>query len=171
MGWRNRYFLCCFMLILATQGCLRYSFTGASIPNDVNTIFITFFPDRSNSGIADLSDRLNVALIEQFVNQSRLVLASNETDADAVLDGTISSYTNLPFSIGGNEQASQNEIKISVRATFRYTKDPAPLWNKTFSGNFLFDPIEDPLNGEQTAADGALEQVANNMFNDAVSNW
>lgn len=30
---------------------------------------------------------------------------------------------------------------------------------------------QDPIEGEDNAADEALEQIANNMFNEAVSSW
>lgn len=152
-------------------GCFSYSFTGASIPEGVNTVYIPFFPDQSRSGLGDLSDRLNRILVDRFVNQSKLRLASSADEADAVLDGSIASYSNRPFSIGGNEQANQNQVKISVRASFIFTKNDAPEWNKSFSGTFTFDPTDDPISGEQNAADQALEQIANSMFNDAVSNW
>lgn len=150
---------------------MRYSFTGTSIPPGVNTIYIPFFADQSNSGIGDLNVRLNDALIERFINQSRLQLANNASSADAILEGVIISYADQPFSIGGDERADQNEVTISVRATFIYTENEEPEWNKTFSGNFTYDPTEDPIAGENNAANNALQQIANNMFNDAVSNW
>lgn len=159
------------LALISFSGCLKYSFTGASIPPGVNSIYIPFFADRSRSGLGDLSDRLNRILIERFINQSKLQLASSEEDADAILDGFISSYSNRPFSIGGNEQANQNQVQISVSASFIYTKNESPEWDKSFNGSFTFDPTDDPITGEQTAADEALEQIANSMFNDAVSNW
>lgn len=171
MGWRKLFMLTMFSLLILSSGCLRYSFTGTSIPEGVNTIYIPFFPDQSRSGLSDLSDRLNQALIERFVNQSRLQLANDETSADAVLDGSITSYSNRPFSIGGDEQANQNEVTISVRASFKYASDDEALWNKPVSGNFTYDPTEDPIEGERDAASEALEQIANKLFNDAVSNW
>ncbi len=105
------------------------------------------------------------------MNQSKLQLASSEDDADAVLDGSIVSYSNRPFSIGGDEQANQNQVQITLNASFLYTENDSPEWDKSFNGSFTFDPTEDPITGEQNAADEALEQIANNMFNDAVSNW
>ena len=163
------------LLLLAGVGlnisCLRYSFTGASTPEGVNTIYIPFFPDQSGSGLGDLSDRLNTSLINRFVNQSRLQLASNLDVADAFIEGRIQSYSNRPFSIGGNEQASQNQVNITVQARFQYSTSEEALWNKSFSGSFTYDPTEDPINGELEAASEALAQIANNMFNDAVSNW
>ncbi len=171
MALRKQILLFLLVITFVGNGCLRYSFTGTSIPEGVNTVFIPFFPDQSNSGIGDLSDRLTEALIQRFVNESRLQLANNEEDADAVINGQIISYSNRPFSIGGNEQANQNQVQITVSASFKYRTDDAPLWDKNFSGNFTFDPTEDPVQGEEDAADDALEQIANNMFNDAVSSW
>lgn len=171
MGWNRSYILILLCFTFLLSGCIRYSFTGASIPPGVNTIFIPFFPDQSNSGLGDLSNRLNEALINRFVNQSKLQLANNEADADAVLDGVITGYSNRPFSIGGNEQSNQNEVSITVRATFKYASKEEPEWSNSFNGKFTYDPAEDPINGENEAANGALEQIANNMFNDAVSNW
>lgn len=158
-------------VLLVGAGCIKYSFTGTSIPSGVNTIYIPFFPDQSNSGLGDLSDRLNIALIERFVNQSKLRLTDNENEADAILDGSIVSYSSRPFNITGNEQADQNQVQITVNATFLYTSKTEPEWNKPFSGTFTYDPTVDPIEGELNAADEALVQIANNMFNDAVSNW
>jgi hypothetical protein len=171
MGSTKYRLLAAILLSFTLSGCLRYSFTGASIPEGVHTIFIPFFPDQSNSGLGDLSNRLNEALIDRFVNQSKLQLANSEDEADAVLDGVIASYGNRPFSISGNEQASQNEVAITVRATFQYATKEKPEWSKTFSGKFTYDPADNPIDGENEAANSALQQVANNMFNDAVSNW
>ncbi len=159
------------LLLLAAGGCFRYSFTGTSIPPGVNTIFIPFFADQSNSGLGDLTNRLNDALIDRFVNQSRLQLANTEADADAFLEGVIVSYTNRPFSIAGDEQADQNEVTITVRATFAYASKSDAEWSKSFTGKFTYDPITSPIEGENEAASRALQQIANNMFNDAVSNW
>lgn len=159
------------LINLSFSGCITYSFTGASIPSGVNTIYIPFFPDQSNSGLGELGDQLNQVLIERFVNQSRLQLSNTEADADAVLDGIITSYSNRPFSIGGDEQTGQNQVSISVRASFKYASSEEPEWNKNFNGRATYDPAENPIDGERTAALSALEQVANNMFNDAVSNW
>jgi hypothetical protein len=156
---------------LILPGCLRYSFTGVSIPPDVSTIYIPFFADRSNSGLSYLSDELNEALVNRFVNQSRLRLASSAENADLVIDGTINGYNNRPFSIAGDQQADLNRVEISVRASFRYTDRERPEWDKNFTGNFEYDPNQDPIEGEREAALQALSRIANNMFNDALGQW
>jgi hypothetical protein len=157
--------------VLVMAGCIQYSFTGTSIPSDVSTIYIPFFDDRSGGGLADVNDRLNRSLINRFVNQSRLSLSNNEESADAIITGTIQSYQNRPFSVGGDERANLNQVSISVRASFKYARDDAPLWEKNFSGSGTYDVLQNPIDGEVVAAEQALQQIATNMFNDAVSDW
>jgi len=171
MNFSNRLAGLALMLMLLLSGCISYSFTGTSIPSDVNDIYIPFFPDRSQSGLGDLSDRLNRALVNRFVNQSRLSLADEQQNADSFVEGAIQNYINRPFSVGGDEQANLNEIQITVRASFQYANDEEPLWTKSFSGNATYDVLQNPVDGELEAAETALQQIANNMFNDAVSNW
>jgi hypothetical protein len=171
MGFSKSTVSLLLIAIFALSGCFRYSFTGTSIPTDVRTIDIRFFPDRSQSGLGDLSDRINQALIERFVNQSRLSLSNEKDNADAFVEGAIQNYVNRPFSVRGDEQANLNEVQITVRALFQYSRDESPLWEKNFSGSATYDVLENPVDGEIEAAREALQQIARNMFNDAVSNW
>jgi len=159
------------LLLFAIPACVQYSFTGTSIPSDVRNIYIPFFPDNSQSGLGDLSDRLNTAMINRFVNQSRLSLNNDRDGADSWMEGTIQSYRNRPFSVGGDEQANLNEIQIVVRATFQFARDDQPEYSKNFTGSATYDVLENPVDGEIEAAEEALQQIANNAFNDAVSNW
>jgi hypothetical protein len=171
MAFSKKIVLVTLLIPLLISGCISYSFTGTSIPSGVRTIYIPFFPDQSQSGLGDLSDRLNQALLQRFINQSRLSLENNRDDADAYLEGAIQNYVNRPFSVAGNEQANLNEVQITVRAQFQYADEEQPLWNKNFTGNATYDVLENPVDGELEAARQALQQIANNMFNDAVSNW
>ena len=171
MGFNKKLPIIFAALLIGLSGCIAYSFTGTSIPSDVRTIYIPFFPDRSQSGLGDLSDRLNRALVNRFVNQSRLSLINDQDDSDAFVEGAIQTYVNRPFSIGGDEQANLNEIQITVRATFQYASDDEPLWTKNFTGSATYDVLENPVDGEIEAAEAALQQISNNMFNDAVSSW
>ena len=171
MGYSKPMYILFLVAAVLITGCISYSFTGTSIPSDVRTIHIPFFPDRSQSGLGDLSDRLNRALINRFVNQSRLSLSEQQDGSDAFVEGAIQSYTNRPFSIGGDQQANLNEIQITVQATFQYASDDEALWSKNFSGSATYDVLENPVDGEIEAAEAALQQISNNMFNDAVSSW
>src|SRR5690625_2201998 len=139
------------LLLLATflmAGCIRYSFTGASIPAGVNTMYMPFFPDQSQRGLGNLSDRLNRSLMKRFINQSRLSLNSEKEDADAFVEGAIHNYINRPFSIGGDQQANINEIQITVNASFQYATAAEPMWTQSFSGSATYNVLQNQLDVE-----------------------
>jgi len=160
-----------FVVAVGASGCFRYSFTGVAIPSEVRTIYIPFFSDQSGSGLGDLSEQLNDAMINRFVNQSRLQLTDSPENADVIIEGSITSYSNRPFSVAGDQRANLNRVQISVRATYRYAEQEQPEWQKNFSGNFEYDPVEDPVDGELEAAFEALSRIADNMFSDAMGSW
>lgn len=158
-------------VLVALSGCFRYGFTGTSIPEEVESIYIPFFADQSSSGVGDLSDRLNQALVDRFINQTRLRLANSRANADAVLEGSITTYRNEAFSVTGEEQTSLNEVTVGVRATFQYTNEEQAEFTSSFNGSETYDTNENPIEGETIAAQEALSQIADNLFNDAVSDW
>lgn len=163
--------VCIIGILLFINSCFRYSLTGVNIPENVQTVFIPFFPNQAPTAVPGLADQINAALINRFVNQSRLRLASNRSNADALVEGVIISYSNKAFSISNNETASLNRVEISVRASFKYASEDKEKWNKTFNGFGEYDPSQDPINGENEAAQEAIEQLVENMFNEALGGW
>jgi hypothetical protein len=158
-------------LALLGSACLRYSFSGAAIPPEIRTIHIPLFPDQSGSGLTDLSNQLNAALVDRFVNQTRLRLVNDPTSADIVIEGAITGYRNVPFVIAGNQQTSLNRITVNVRASIRYRTEDRERWNKGFIGTGDFDPAADPIRGEENAAAESMDKIAQNMFSDSIGRW
>jgi hypothetical protein len=155
-----------------TTGCGYYSFTGASLPEHINTIAIPVFEDQARSSLPNLSDELTELLIERFVRQTRLNLVSDDSGADAVLSGAIDRYTNRPASVGGQERATLNRVEITVTVQFAdRLKGQDLVSSRSFSAFGEYDPIENGIDGESTAASDALVQIAEDVFNAATSNW
>jgi hypothetical protein len=159
------------LMLLNISGCLRYSFTGVSIPPDVRTIHFPFFPDQSPSGQPNLSEVLNEALLDQFVNQTSLRFNPDRTSADAILEGRITGYTSRLAVAGGSGLAQVQEVSITVTATFSYRKDQKPVFSKAFTANAQFDPNTNALQGERDAARTALGIIARNLFIDSLARW
>lgn len=157
------------MLLTCLGGCAYYSFTGATIPANLNTLAIPLVVDNSVNTIPSLSDELTEELINRFINQTRLSLAPNESDADAVLSAEISRYTNAPSSVSGDETAARNRITISVSVVYIDQTEDRELLNRSFSNFQEYDPID--IDGETEAALVALENVAEDIFAAATSNW
>lgn len=158
--------------LLSVAGCGYYSFSGAALPEHVQTISIPVLEDRARSSLPNLADQLTELLIDRFVRQTRLSLVADESGADTVLLGGIERYDNRPASVGGQERATLNRVNISV--TIQFTdrlkgQDLVPT--RTFSAFGEYDPVADGLDGEAEAASDALAQIADDIFNAATSNW
>ena len=161
-------FILQFSILLS--GCAFYSFTGASIPDNLNTIAIPLVVDNSLNTIPELGDRLTEELVNRFVNQTRLSLVENEDEADAVLTVEIQRYNNAPSSISGNEVAARNRVTITVQVLYEDRDQEKELLKRSFSNFEDYDPLVD-INEETNAAFAALENVADDIFTAATSNW
>jgi hypothetical protein len=160
------------LLLVSAAGCGAYSFTGSTIPEHVETIAIPIFEDRTRSGIPNLSDTVTELLIDRFVNQTRLRLASNENDADTILSGSVVGYRNQPAAVGGEEEATINRVNITVSARYYdRVKDTEMVRERSFTAFGEYDPVADGISGESDAAETALSQIADDLFTAATSNW
>ncbi len=156
--------------IFFLQSCSYYSFSGVSIPSHLSTIAIPLAEDQSIGPLTLLDESLTELMIERFVRQTRLTLVEDETEADLLLTAQITRYTNAPTSVTGQERAQYNRVSISVAAQYVNQVDDDAL-QRTFSGFDDYDALEGGLEAEESAALAALENIADDLFTAATSNW
>jgi hypothetical protein len=152
-------------------GCAYYSFTGATIPERFDTIAIPLTVDDSRSPLPTLDEELTERLTNRFVQQTRLTLETNEADADVVLSSRITRYVNEPTAVRGDERAAQNRVTIAVAVRYVDQVEDQPLIERTFSSFEQYDPVADGPDGEEAAALAALDNIADDVFTAATSNW
>ncbi len=155
--------------MLLVPGCAWYSFTGASIPEHLNTVAIPLVEDNTVSTVTGLDDEMTRLLVDRFVRQTRLNLETDEQAADALLRVVINRYTNQPTSVSGQEQATRNRVTLAVQVTYVDQTTGTDLVSRSFSAFEEYDPF-DPSQ-EETAAFAALEKIADDVFTAATSNW
>lgn len=152
------------------SGCAYYGFSGASIPSHLETIAIPIAENNTASPVSTLGRDLTGLLTDQFVGRTSLSLDNNETNADAVLQARITSYTNEPTGVGGDERATVNSVQIRVQARYYDQLKDSTMVEESFTGSEEYPP-EAGLSGEQQAAQLALERVSEDIFNTATSDW
>lgn len=159
-------------LTVLLGSCSYYSFTGATIPAHLQTISIPLVQDVSTSPLTDLEDDLTRLFVDRFVGQTRLSLESTESEGDAVLSAEIRRYVNEPAAVGGEAQATLNRISISVSVTYYDRVNDRQIFERTFTGTNEYDPQSAAgLAGEEDAAAAVLEDIADDVFTAATSNW
>jgi hypothetical protein len=157
--------------IAAVGGCGYYSFTGASIPEHIRTIAIPQVVDNSVNTFPTLGDRMTEFLVNRFVRQTRLSLVETEDEADAVLTVELQRYANAPSAVSGEERAALNRVSLTASVLYvdRTGGDDKELLRRTFSQFEEYDPVN--LDQEEVAAVAALENLADDIFTAATSNW
>lgn len=163
--------LAALLIALAGTGCGYYSFTGASIPEHLSTIAIPLAQDNTTSPLTNLSDALTQRLVRRFVGQTRLKLQPEEEEADAILTATLDRYTNQPAGVSAEDQAELNRVTVGVTVVYQDRVQNKELLRRSFTGTAEYDPQVTGLSGEETAADQALDAIADDIFTAATSNW
>jgi len=156
--------------VFSLQSCSYYSFSGVSIPPHLNTIAIPLAEDESAGPLTLLDESLTELMIERFVQQTRLSLIEDETEADLLLTAQITRYGNAPTSVTGQERAQFNRVSISITAQYINQIDNDTM-ERTFRGFDDYDALEGGLEAEESAALTALENIADDLFTAATSNW
>jgi hypothetical protein len=149
-------------------GC-AYSFTGASVPSHLKTVAIPPVSDQSGFGEPSLGDLLTTALTDQFITDNSLQVADRRT-SDSILEGVITTVTDVPSSVEGGEQVRKRRVTVSARFTYQDMKLRKKVWEKTFSnwGDY------DSGGGFSQRREGlkiAIAKLSEDVLLETVSGW
>ena len=163
----NRLLILLLPLILIS--CGFYSFTGASISPETETVSINYFENKANIVQASLSSVLTEELKNYFTNQTNLIITQDE--GDLTFSGEITSYDIQPISIQSNQTAKQNRLTIKVRVQFNNKKDERMNFNNTFSRHKDFSSEENISSLEESLISDICKELSEDIFNKALVNW
>lgn len=167
----KRELLYMFLVVISlTPGCtMNYSFTGASISPELETISVQYFDNRAPVVFPSLSQDLTDALKDMFQSRTRLRLINDIGDAD--FEGVIEQYRTQPVSVQADEQANLERLIISVRVSYKNIADSEQNFETTFSRHEDYDarigiePVENDL------VKKIISQLTEDIFNAAFVNW
>ena len=96
-------------------------FNGASIPVEMKTLKVEFFENNAQLVVANLSTLFTEDLKNRIRSQTRLSLTQGE--ADAVLEGRITSYDIRPVTLTDNAQLTQGTSRLTITVSAKYTNN------------------------------------------------
>lgn len=150
--------------------CGIYSFTGASISNDIKTIEIHFFNNYAPVVNPKLSQTFTQDLQDLFLKRTNLSLVDN--NGDLAFEGEITNYEQSSVGITGDNISSQIRLTIEVNVRFYNNKDDSQNFEKKFrhyedieGSGIISGDVEDRL------VSIILERLLEQIFNDSVANW
>jgi hypothetical protein len=151
-------------------GCkVNYSFTGASIPEDVKTVSVKTFQNFAPLANVNLTQTFTEALKDKFLSQTNLDIITNSGDLQ--FEGSITGYNVTSVAIQGNETAALNRLTITVKAKFTNTKDKELDFESSFSRFSDYESSQNLASIEDELIKDINDQLTQDIFNKAVSNW
>ena len=153
-----------------------YSFTGSSLSPETKTIQIKDFPNNSALMNPSLAQQFSTDIQNRFLQ--RTTLKGSTEKPDILIEGEITDYTITPTTIstavnapGGNIQAAQNKLTITVKVHYENKIEPDKSFDKTYSDEAVFSSDLDINTIETTQVKVVNERIINKIFNDIVADW
>lgn len=163
--------LCAAVSALALLGGCTISITmsGASIPENLNTFSVQYINNRAQLVYPELSSLLTNGIKDRIQKESRLQLSEEEADID--FSGDITGYSTKPMALKADAVSAETRLTVTVKIRCRNAKDPKKDWESTFSSYKDFDSEQNLSEVEETLVAEMVEELTENIFNKAFSDW
>ncbi len=169
MKWSVKYFIFLLITGIISSCKVNYSFTGASIPEDVKTVSVKTFQNFAPLANVNLTQSLTEALKDKFLSQTNLDIVTK--NGDLQFEGSITSYTISSVAIQGNETAALNRLSITTKVKFTNTKDKEQDFETSFTRYSDYETSQNLSTIEDELIKDINDQLTQDIFNKAVSNW
>lgn len=146
--------------------CGYYSFKGA-LPSHLKTIAIPLF--NNTTAEAGVQDEVTDLLTDVFIEDNTLALV-DESKADLILNGSISSILQQPAIVQGDEEVTENKIVVRVKVKCQDQVTGKVMYDKNFEDYGLMD-INGGLDERKAAITSALEQIVDKILNETLGGW
>ncbi len=151
-------FLTVLLLLLTVVGCgYHFPAQGGALPGGVQKIFLPLFAN----GTAEprLENYLSSKVSEVFARNANLLQVEDRQQAEAVLEGVISSYRTRAYSYDKNDDISEYRSTMVVSAKFRQVEDGRLLWQGQVSWDDEY-PAADDKSLQEDFEQQAIEEIS-----------
>ena len=168
---RKAILLC---LSLVMLGCKFYSFTGASIPENAETVQVNLFTNDAANSIGSTfepgPDRdFTNAMQEVLLNQTNLELTG--VNGDLIYEGEITEYRVTPTTATAQQTAAQNRLMISINVRYINTNNEEDSFEKRFSHFYDFADTTQLQTVKADAHEEIFERITQDVFNQSLAKW
>ncbi|MCL1973663.1 MAG: LPS assembly lipoprotein LptE [Bacteroidetes bacterium] len=155
------------------HGCWWYSFSNASLPPSLKTIYIGYIDNKAPLVNPALSSVVTEQLKDKFVKLTKLSLVDEDDDWDLKIEGEITDYDTKSIAVTAEEMASMQRLTVTVKISFENKQDPSQSFSSKQFSKFSDYPATKSLSEvESSLVPEIVEQLVEEIFNAAVaSNW
>ncbi|MBC8048495.1 MAG: LptE family protein [Fimbriimonadaceae bacterium] len=155
--------------LINTGSSCKLSMSGASIPPEIESVTINYFPNQSPFVATSLSQIFTETLIDKFNRESNLTV--KDTGGDWEFNGAVTNYTSTPIAPTGNETTALNRLTIVVKVEFTDLKDETRNWTQSFSRFSDYESTQVLSQVENDLIQEISEQLADDIFLNVAGNW
>lgn len=168
MNWSKILVIVLFAYTL--NSCVpKFSMSGISIPEDVKTVSVSYFPNEAEIVNPQLSQLFTEALKDKFQNETKLDLVAS--DGDFEFSGMISDYRVLVANVQDNTTSSSSKFVISVKVDFICKKHPDMNFSKVFPSDEVFDASKSFESVENELTLIIVDEIIQDIFNKTALTW
>jgi len=151
-------------LSLITASCGIYTFSPSALGGIKSAAVPVFDNQTTQYGIGEL---LTSALSQKLVSDNTLKVLP-ESQADAVIKGTVVAYSRDPYTYTASETVQEYICRIGIKVKFVKTRNDQTIWEETLSdyGTYASD-----TESEQTGIDRAIDKLVDQILNKTVKDW
>ncbi len=163
-------------ILIASAACIALAactisitMSGAMIPEELKTFSVQYINNRAPLINANLSSTLTEALKDRISSESRLVMVSDDGDVD--FSGNITGYATKAMAIKADAVSAETRLTITVKISCRNSKDPQKSWEQSFSAYEDYDSEYNLSDVEDELVETIVDELTENIFNKAFSDW
>lgn len=155
--------------VLSLTGCGIYSFSGASISDQVKTFSVQYFQNRASLVQVGLSQSFTNELIDKCKSQTNMKYVTGVGDVN--FEGEITDYNTRPYTVAADAQAASNRFTITVRVKFTNSIQPEYNYEQSFSRYQDYNSSVDLSSVEKELSEKIVLEIIEDIFNQAFVNW
>lgn len=158
------------LVVLVLSACtISITMSGASIPENLSTFSVQYINNRAPLINPDLSQKLTDGLKDRIQKESRLVLVNEGGDIE--FSGNITSYSTQPMALKADAVSAETRLSTTVKIRCRNFKDPKKDWEQTFTAYQDYDSENNLSDVEEELVTLIVDELTENIFNKAFSDW
>jgi hypothetical protein len=157
------------LTIILTACSINVTLSGASIDENLKTVSVQYFNNRAAIINPTLSQNFTESLKDRITNESRLVLENGLGDVD--FSGEITGYTVRPMAIQADALSAETRLTVTVKVRYKNKVDPKKNWESSFSAYEDFPSEQNITAVEEDLNRLIIDQLTENIFNKAFSDW
>jgi hypothetical protein len=117
--------MACLLIVQSLlSGCGYYSTSGRKA-GDVQKLYVPFLENETAE--PEIEIEITTRVIEALEKEGTLKVTPEEA-ADAVLEGSVTAYANVPFTFSNELQAEQYRLLVGIKVSLFNRKENAYIW-------------------------------------------